>query len=159
MRAIRRFLAFIASRLFFVTLIVSLAILSFYTAMNVANIWILTDEGLEARARAVIQGTDTASLPNIIGNLKRDYEADILVIGNGTTSGEAQARIKNECPELQLEEVDEYYTTQLARGEYWKVKPPKGWRRLIPTSMQVPPEPVDDFVAVILARRFLEDHK
>lgn len=102
---------------------------------------------------------DTASMPNIISNLKRDYEADILVIGNGTTSGEAQTRIKNECPELHLEEVDEYYTTQLARGEYWKVKPPKGWRRLIPTSMQVPPEPVDDFVAVILARRFLEEHK
>ncbi len=102
---------------------------------------------------------DTASLPNIIDSLKRDHEADILVIGNGTTSSEAQTRIKNECPDLQLVEVDEYFTTQLARREYWKVKPPKGWRKLLPTSMQEPPEPVDDFVAVILARRFLEEHK
>jgi len=102
---------------------------------------------------------DTASLPNIIDSLKRDHEADILVIGNGTTSSEAQTRIKNVCPDLQLVEVDEYFTTQLARREYWKVKPPKGWRKLLPTSMQEPPEPVDDFVAVILARRFLEEHK
>lgn len=102
---------------------------------------------------------DTASLSNIIDSLKRDHEADILVIGNGTTSREAQTRIKNVCPDLQLVEVDEYFTTQLARREYWKVKPPKGWRKLLPTSMQEPPEPVDDFVAVILARRFLEEHK
>ena len=102
---------------------------------------------------------DTSDMPAKISSLKRDYEADILVIGNGTTSNEAQNRIKNECPGLKLVEVDEYFTTQLARGEYWKVKPPKGWRKLIPTSMQVPPEPVDDFVAVILARRFLEENK
>ena len=31
----------------------------------------------------------------------------------------------------------------------------RGLRRLLPTSMQVPPVPVDDFVAVILGTRFL----
>jgi RNase H-fold protein (predicted Holliday junction resolvase) len=102
------------------------------------------------------QVTETALLPAIIRNLKGEYGADILVIGNGTTSGVAQRRIKAECPELQLVEVDEYFTTQLARREYWRVNPPRGWRRLLPTSMQVPPEPVDDFVAVILARRYLD---
>ena len=102
------------------------------------------------------QVTETALLPAIIRNLKGEYGADILVIGNGTTSGVAQRRIKAECPELQLVEVDEYFTTQLARREYWRANPPRGWRRLLPTSMQVPPEPVDDFVAVILARRYLD---
>lgn len=102
------------------------------------------------------QVTETALLPAIIRNLKGEYGADILVIGNGTTSGVAQRRIKVECPELQLVEVDEYFTTQLARREYWRANPPRGWRRLLPTSMQVPPEPVDDFVAVILARRYLD---
>ena len=37
---------------------------------------------------------------------------------------------------------------KLAKGEYWKANPPNGWRRLIPVTMQVPPVPVDDFVAV-----------
>ena len=32
---------------------------------------------------------------------------------------------------------------------------PRGLRRLLPTSMQVPPVPVDDFVAVILGTRYL----
>jgi hypothetical protein len=54
---------------------------------------------------------------------------------------------------------DEYRTTELAKGEYWKANPPKGWRRLIPVTMQVPPVPVDDFVAVILARRFLPEEQ
>ncbi|ORU00932.1 Resolvase, RNase H domain protein [Anaerovibrio sp. JC8] len=101
---------------------------------------------------------ETAAMPGKISRLKREYEADILVIGNGTTSSEAQEHIKGECPELQIVEMDEYFTTQLARREYWKVKPPRGWRKLLPTSMQEPPEPVDDFVAVILARRYLEEH-
>ena len=58
-----------------------------------------------------------------------------------------------------LEVVDEYYTTQLARKEYWQARPPKGWRRLLPVSMQVPPEPVDDFVAVLLAQRYLNSRR
>ena len=85
MRAIRRFLTFIASRLFFVTLVLSLAILSFYTAMNVANIWIMTDEGLEARARAVIQGTETAQLTNYF---TEDFilQDPVLMVGTGASS-------------------------------------------------------------------------
>ena len=35
------------------------------------------------------------------------------------------------------------------------MNPPRGWRRLLPVSMQMPPEPYDDYVAVILAQRFL----
>ena len=49
--------------------------------------------------------------------------------------------------------------TELAKKAYWKAKPPRGWRRLLPVSMQVPPVPVDDFVAVILAQRYLADVK
>ena len=85
MRAIRRFLTFIASRLFCVTHVVSLAILSFFTAMIVANIWILTDEGLEARARAVIQGTETAQLTNYF---TEDFilQDPVLMVGTGASS-------------------------------------------------------------------------
>ena len=79
----------------------------------------------------------------------------LLVMGNGTTSKEARARLARAFPALPVAVVDEYSTTDLARGEYWRAHPPRGLRRLLPTSMQVPPVPVDDFVAVILGTRFL----
>ena len=59
-------------------------------------------------------------------------------------------------PRLELVVVDEYRTTELAKGEYWKAHPPTGWRRLLPVTMQVPPVPVDDFVAVLLGRRYIQ---
>lgn len=51
--------------------------------------------------------------------------------------------------------VDEQHTTEAARRLYWRQQPPAGWRRLWPRSMQTPPVPVDDYVAVLLAWRYL----
>lgn len=101
----------------------------------------------------------TADLLEKIGLMLEKYEAVTLVLGNGTTSESVQKSVGERYPRLRVKVVDEYYTTQLARQEYWQAKPPQGWRRLLPVSMQVPPEPVDDFVAVILARRYLQEQK
>jgi hypothetical protein len=89
---------------------------------------------------------------------KAEYGFSRLVMGNGTTSKTAHKRL-DAVPDLELIVRDEYRTTEMARGEYWKAHPPKGWRRLLPVTMQVPPVPVDDFVAVILARRFLKEQE
>ena len=89
----------------------------------------------------------------------RQYKTTVLVLGNGTTSKNVQDSVGEKYSELKVVVVDEYFTTQLARQEYWRAKPPRGWRRLLPVSMQTPPEPVDDFVAVILARRYLQEKK
>ena len=64
MRYLRRGLSFLASRILGVVLVVSLFIVSFYTALNTANIWVLVDDGLEVRARAVIQNVEEARLRN-----------------------------------------------------------------------------------------------
>lgn len=56
MRILKRFLSFIASRLFFLTVISALLIIAFYLAMNTANIWVLIDDGLSARAGVVLMG-------------------------------------------------------------------------------------------------------
>ena len=56
MRVLKRFLNFIASRMFFLTVISALLIISFYRAMNTANIWVLIDDGLTARASVVLMG-------------------------------------------------------------------------------------------------------
>lgn len=62
MRILRRFLSFIASRMFILTVLSALLIISFYLAMNTANIWVLISDGLDARAGVVLMGGDTAQL-------------------------------------------------------------------------------------------------
>jgi RNase H-fold protein (predicted Holliday junction resolvase) len=85
----------------------------------------------------------------------KEFRPERILLGNGTTSRTAEETIREAIPDVPVEIVDEYRTTDDARIAYWKANPPSGWRRFFPTSMQVPPAPVDDFVAVILARRYL----
>ena len=58
-------------------------------------------------------------------------------------------------PEDLVRVVNEDRSSEMGRRRYWQANPPRGWRRLVPTSLQVPPEPYDDFVAVELAERYL----
>jgi len=112
---------------------------------------------LDDKEKVLIQRViDTNKLIQEVIAAKADYGFSRLVMGNGTTSKIAQKRLQ-EIEDLMIYVRDEYRTTELAKGEYWKANPPKGWRRFIPVTMQVPPVPVDDFVAIILARRFLEE--
>ena len=62
MRMLKRFLNFIASRMFFLTIISALLIISFYLAMNTANIWVLITDGLDARAGVVLMKGDVSQL-------------------------------------------------------------------------------------------------
>ena len=77
-----------------------------------------------------------------------------IIMGSGTTSTAAKRRIE-EAGGRDVVLVDEYRTTDEARRAYWKKYPPRGWRRFVPRGMLLPPEPVDDFAAIILAQRFL----
>ena len=95
----------------------------------------------------------TAALDAAVGTLVRAYEPAVIM-GNGTTSADAKKRV--EALGVPVTLVDEYRTTDAAKCAYWEAHPPRGWRRLMPRGMLVPPVPVDDFVAVILAQRFLE---
>ena len=99
---------------------------------------------------------ETANLEQEVAAAVTKYSPSRLIEGNGTTSKDARARIQKAVPRLAITVIDEYRTTEQAKKEYWKAHPPKGLRRLIPTTMQVPPVPVDDFVAVILVTRYLE---
>ena len=115
---------------------------------------VLNDDGKILCQRVI----GTENLMTEVNAAKADYGFSRLLIGNGTTSKEAQGKLA-QISALEVIVRDEYRTTELAKKEYWKSNPPKGWRRLIPVTMQVPPVPVDDFVAVILARRYLQEIK
>ncbi len=95
----------------------------------------------------------TDELELTLKNLLRDFEIERAILGNGTTHKSVEKILR--ALNLSAEVVDEKFTTEEARKEYWKKNPPKGWRKFLPTSMQVPPEPVDGIVAEILVKRFL----
>lgn len=120
MRILRRLLTFLASRLFFITFAFALIILSFYTAMNAANIWILTDEGLEARAKAVIQGADASGLSGYFTEefLRQD---PVLLVGTGASSPYRDYTVRALSHKTQVHSIwawpwDDYATAEVTES-------------------------------------------
>lgn len=75
-----------------------------------------------------------------------------VVLGDGTSSGPWQARLAELCPVLL---IDERGTTLAARERFWQLEPPRGWRRLVPKGLRLPPRDWDDVVAHLLLERHL----
>ena len=112
----------------------------------------VVDEDGNVLERAVVA---TARLADELTARAIKFRPELILLGNGTTSRAAEETIRAALSDIPVAIVDEYRTTDEAKVAYWKTHPPTGWRRFLPTGMQVPPEPVDDFVAVILAQRYL----
>lgn len=81
----------------------------------------------------------------------------LLVVGGGTTSRELVHRLREAMPSVGILVVDEKETTIQARERYWEHIPRRGWRRFLPASLQVPPDPIDDFAALVIAERVIGD--
>ncbi len=79
----------------------------------------------------------------------------MIIVGGGTNSRRVVERIREHLTSMAVLVVDEKDTTLQARERYWVHHPRTGWRRFLPSTLQVPPDPVDDFVALILAERVL----
>jgi RNase H-fold protein (predicted Holliday junction resolvase) len=76
-----------------------------------------------------------------------------VALGGGTHTAAAAAALAG--IDVPVYVVDEHETTLLARARYFRAFPPAGWRRLIPRGMLLPPRPIDDFAALLIAERFL----
>ena len=116
-----------------------------------------------SRTRGIVVKTvvSAAELVSCASEYCRDYSIAVLVMGNGTSSAEHATRLRiflDESSEIKrtLELIDEYRTTELARVRYWQENPPRGWRRIVPLTLQVPPVPVDDYVAVLLGEKYFK---
>ncbi|MDY6303682.1 MAG: pre-16S rRNA-processing nuclease YqgF [Succiniclasticum sp.] len=77
------------------------------------------------------------------------------VIGNGTYSAPVRKLLQELLPGVSWHEIGEAHSTEEARRLYWKLHPPRGWRRLVPLGLQVPPDPLDGYAAVVQVRRYL----
>lgn len=136
-----------------------------------ADCVVAVDPGREKCGVAVMSRADgslwqgviaTEQLTEKIRQLTVKYGLTTLVLGDRTTSGkakEALGALLIEGKKLEIINVDEHHSTELARRYYWRKHPPRGLKRLIPVTMQVPPVPVDDYVAVILAERYFAEEE
>ncbi|NLM69901.1 MAG: pre-16S rRNA-processing nuclease YqgF [Firmicutes bacterium] len=81
-----------------------------------------------------------------------------IVVGDRTGSKTFIQELKAAIPAAanRIVTVNEHLSSVEARSLYWQNNPPRGWRRLLPVSLQTPPVPIDDYVAVILAHRYLD---
>ena len=75
-----------------------------------------------------------------------------VVLGNGTGSQDWRNRLGQQ--RLPLVVVDESGSTLAARERYWQLWPPRGWRRLLPAGLRLPPRDIDDVVAQLLIERY-----
>lgn len=90
-----------------------------------------------------------------IAQMAAAHAIDAVALGTGTNSERLRAMLAALGVPVHL--VDERETTLRARALYFADHPPRGWRKLIPLGMQVPPRPIDDYAAVLIARRYLAD--
>lgn len=97
----------------------------------------------------------TADLVQALGVARDAEQYSMVIVGSGTRSRSIVESIREAMPSMGILVVDEKDTTMQARERYWEHNKRRGIRRFLPSTMQVPPEPVDDFVALILAERVL----
>ena len=125
------------------------------------------DPGREKTGIAILKNSDvlehkiinSEELVQIIKSLLEKYIIKTIVMGNGTSSKKKYDLLKREFMDRDIVLINEYRTTDEARKLYFQENPPKGWKKLIPLGMQVPPVPVDDYVAIVIGRKYLKDNK
>jgi RNase H-fold protein (predicted Holliday junction resolvase) len=87
--------------------------------------------------------------------LAHTYNASTIVLGASTGAPRAWELIHAADPALSIVEIEEDMSTLEARDRYWQENPPGCLTRFIPAGLRTPPEPIDDWAAVVLAERFL----
>jgi RNase H-fold protein (predicted Holliday junction resolvase) len=107
-------------------------------------------------ARAIVPPAD---LPGLVGRWTAEHRVEAVVVGGGTGSREVMSALERlrasaAVPAVTVEE--ERATTLAARRRYFDDHPRRGWRRFVPLSFQVPPEPYDDYAAAVIAQRHLD---
>lgn len=81
------------------------------------------------------------------------YAPQRYLVGAGTGVKRLLPHLQTWFPHILWELVPEHDTTLQARRLYFEHHPPRGWRRLLPEGLRIPPEPYDDYAALALIYR------
>lgn len=96
-----------------------------------------------------------ANIDREVTRLVAQHNVSQLLLGDRTAAKEVGRSLRQgECP-LEPLLVNEHRSSEEGRRRYFRDNPPRGWRRLVPVTLQTPPCPCDDYVAVVLAERYL----
>ena len=109
-------MAFFAKRAVAATLIALLLVSSFYIAMHTASIWIIVDDGMEARARAVICGEDTKQLSRYFTEdfIRQD---PVLQVGLGDASPYRDYSVRNFSHKVHFNSIWAWPWENIARAD------------------------------------------
>jgi RNase H-fold protein (predicted Holliday junction resolvase) len=109
---------------------------------------VATDGGVLARGIETIE-----ELQGRLTEVLAGSKIGAIALGRGTNGGAVRCLLEGFG--LPIHWVDEFETSRAARCLYFVDHPPRGWRRLIPIGLQLPRGPVDDYAAIVIARRYL----
>lgn len=130
--------------------------------MNSAAALIGVDPGRSKAGYALLDRSGTVlssgiepieRLPECLKELSASRMVDAIALGRGTNARAVRSALEGLGLPIHL--IDEYETSREARALYFADHPPRGWRRLVPVGLQLPERPVDDYAAILIARRFL----
>jgi len=82
------------------------------------------------------------------------HPLEAVALGAGTHAAHVRGLLARLGAPVHL--IDETDTSYRARALYFADHPPRGWRRLIPLGLQLPPRPIDDYAALLIARRYAQ---
>ncbi|MBV8066560.1 MAG: pre-16S rRNA-processing nuclease YqgF [Candidatus Eremiobacteraeota bacterium] len=109
---------------------------------------------LEMTGAVITAGVEPIDrLPARLADLAAGRPVAAIALGRGTNARHVRETLGDLGLPIHL--VDEFETSRGARGLYFAEHPPRGWRRLLPVGLQVPGRPIDDYAAILIARRFL----
>jgi RNase H-fold protein (predicted Holliday junction resolvase) len=99
----------------------------------------------------------TSELGSSFSDIINANHPQVIIMGNGTGSRKLIEHLVAASEGRDILLVDEEFTTLEARRAYYEENPPAGLMRLVPRGLLVPNVPLDDYVAVILANRFIKN--
>lgn len=109
---------------------------------------------LETTGAVVTAGIEPVDrLQARLATLLEQRPVQAIALGRGTNARPIKAALQ--ALGLPIYLVDEFETSRVARDLYFSDHPPRGWRRLVPLGLQLPSRPIDDYAAILIARRFL----
>ena len=123
--------------------------------------WLGLDPGLSKCGLALVdEGSGTVVAAGVLSpdaclaqiqSWQNGTGLEAVVLGNGTGSKHWQQQLS--ALGLRVQVISEAGTTLAARTRYWQLEPPRGWRRLLPEGLRLPPRDYDDVVAQLLLER------
>lgn len=98
-----------------------------------------------------------AQTPVACEGLCQEYKVDRIIVGSGTGSQGVVLNLRSILGR-EVTVVDEKHSTEQAKLRYFKDNPPKGLKKFLPLSLQDPPVQIDDYAAVVLAEKFIQEY-